>query len=177
MLTQIRRSLLRYDPILRGIVEADESYFGGRQKGRKGRSIRWSNKTCVIGAVERGGNAAVDILETVQEWKLTQFIQHTVEEDSQVFTDAYGGYHGLSYAGYIHDSVNHNEEFVRGRVHTQTIEGFWSYIKRKLRGVYYRPSATHLLLYLQEYVFRYNHRELSLGQRFTSLLSFALKAF
>lgn len=177
MLTCMRRSLLSYNPVLFGLVEADESYFGGRQKGNKGRSIRWSNKTCVIGAVERGGKVTVDVLNTVQEWALTQFIEDNVEQDSEVFTDGYGGYNGLSYAGFAHDSVNHNKEFVRGRVHTQTIEGFWSYLKRKLRGVYYRPSATHLLLYLQEYVFRYNHRELSPEKKFSSLLSFALKTF
>jgi len=174
ILMAIRRTLLSHHQWLQGIVEADESYFGGRQKGRKGRSIRWSNKTCVVGAVERGGKAAVTILNTVQEWSLTKFIQETVKEESAVFTDAYGGYNGLSYAGFMHESVNHNREFIRGRVHTQTIEGFWSFLKRKLRGVYYRPSATHLLLYLKEYVFRYNHRGHSLKERFSSLLSFAL---
>lgn len=175
MLMVIRKSL-PMSVILNGLVEADESYFGGRQKGQRGRSMRWSNKSCVVGVVERHGRVAVDILNTVQEWALTKFIERYVEEDSIVYTDAYDGYVGLKYAGFIHDNVNHNRQFVRGSVHTQTIEGFWSYLKRKMRGVYYRPSATHLLLYLQEYVFRYNHRELSLGKKFSSLLSFALKS-
>lgn len=177
MLTAIRKSLLSYQPMLKGIVEADESYFGGKQKGRRGRCIRWSNKTCVAGVVERGGKASIEVLEHVEERELCHFVEQNVEEDSTVYTDGWGGYNGLPYAGFIHDSVDHNREFVRGDVHTQTIEGFWSYLKRKLRGTYYRPSATHLLLYLQECVFRYNHRELSLGQKFSSLLSFALKAF
>jgi transposase-like protein len=175
ILTQIRKSLLAHNPLLKGVVEGDESYFGGKRKGNKGRSIRWSNKSCVVGVVERKGKAVIDVLNVVDEHSLTGFIENNVAEDSRVYTDAFGGYNGLSYAGYIHESINHNREFIRGDTHTQTIEGFWSLIKRKLRGVYYCPSATHLLLYLQEYVFRYNHRELSLREKFSSLLSFALK--
>lgn len=174
MLTVIRTSLHSKGSILKGIVEGDESYFGGRQKGRKGRSIRYSNKTCVAGLIERKGKVTVSILNRVDENTLTEFFEKNVKEDTIVYTDGYGGYNGLSYAGFIHDSVDHNKEFVRGKVHTQTIEGFWSFLKRKLRGIYYRPSATHLSKYLREYVFRYNHRGLSAERRFSSLLSFAL---
>lgn len=177
ILTIIRKSLLSYQINLHGQVEGDESYFGGRRKGQRGRPTRWSNKTCVAGVVERKGNVCVDIIETVDEPTLVKFVEENVEENSEVITDGFGAYKALPYAGFIHYSVDHNKEFVRGKIHTQTIEGFWSFIKRKLRGTYYRPSATHLLLYLQEYVFRYNHRELSPQEKFSSLLSFALKSF
>ena len=177
MLTKIRESLLSYTPILEGIIEADECYYGGRQKGGKGRRIRWSNKTCVAGVVERKGKAAIDVIHYVNEETLTDFVQQNVKEDSIVYTDAFGGYNGLNYAGFYHDSVDHNKQFVKGKVHTQTIECLWSHIKRKLKGVYYRPSAAHLLLYLQEYVFRYNHRGLPLKKKFSSLLSFALRIY
>lgn len=174
MLMLIRKTLHSRGSLLKGIVEGDESYFGGRQKGRKGRSIRYSNKTCVAGVIERNGKVALQILHKVDEATLTKFIEMNVSEDTKVYTDGYGGYRGLHYAGFIHDSVDHNREFVKGEVHTQTIEGFWSFLKRKLRGVYYRPSAAHLSKYLREYVFRYNHRGLSAERRFSSLLSFAL---
>lgn len=174
MLMVIRKSLNSKESLLKGIVEGDESYFGGRQKGKKGRSIRYSNKTCVAGVIERKGKVAIKILQRVDEETLTKFVETNVAEDTKVYTDGYGGYCGLNYAGFIHDSVDHNREFVKGEVHTQTIEGFWSFLKRKLRGVYYRPSAAYLLQYLKEYVFRYNHRGLSAEKRFSSLLSFAL---
>lgn len=174
MLMIIRQALLEKTLLLKGIVEGDESYFGGRQKRSIGRTPRWSNKTCVAGLIERKGNVTVSILHRVDEATLTKFVEKNVSEDTTVYTDGYGGYNGLNAAGFIHDSVDHNREFVKGEVYTQTIEGFWSFIKRKLRGVYYRPSATHLSKYLREYVFRYNHRGLSAERKFSSLLSFAL---
>jgi len=76
----------------------------------------------------------VEIIDYVNEEALTEFVMRNVKEDSVVYTDAFGGYNGLNYAGFQHDSVNHNKEFVRGKVHTQTIEGLWAFIKRKLIG-------------------------------------------
>lgn len=174
MLDKIRTTFLQYKPMLHGLVEGDETYVGGRQKGRKGRSIRWSNKLCVAGLVERKGKASVEIIDYVNEEVLTEFVMRNVKEDSTVYTDAFGGYNGLNYAGFQHDSVNHNKEFVRGKVHTQTIEGLWAFIKRKLRGTYYKVAPHNLLKYLKEFVLRYNLRANMAHSRFNFMLSFTL---
>lgn len=174
MLDKIRTSFLKYKPMLNGLVEGDETYVGGRQKGSKGRCIRWSNKLCVAGLVERKGKASVEIIDYVNEEVLTEFVMKNVKEDSIVYTDAFGGYNGLNYAGFQHQSVNHNKEFVRGKIHTQTIEGLWAFIKRKLRGTYYKVAPHNLLKYLKEFVLRYNLRANMAHSRFNFMLSFTL---
>lgn len=174
MLDRIRTTFLQYKPMLQGLVEGDETYVGGRQKGRKGRSIRWSNKVCVAGLVERKGKTNVEVIDYVNEEALTRFVMKNVKENSVVYTDAFGGYNGLNYAGFEHESVNHNKEFVRGNIHTQTIEGLWSFIKRKLRGTYYKVAPHNLLKYLKEFVLRYNLRANMAYSRFNFMLSFTL---
>jgi hypothetical protein len=77
-----------------------------------------------------------------------------------VFTDEWSSYRSLPYSGFVHHSVNHDSGvFVDGNVHTQTIEGFWSLVKNGIRGVYHQVSAKYLQGYLNEYVWRYNHRD------------------
>jgi len=174
MLDRIRTSFLKYKPLLKGIVEGDEMYVGGKQKGHKGRCIKWSNKVCVAGVVERKGRATVQIVDYVSEEALTSFVERNVKEGSKMCTDGYGGYNGLNYAGFFHESVDHNREFVRGNVHTQTIEGLWSFIKRKLKGTYYKVSNKNLLKYLKEFVLRYNMRAERPWKRFNYMLSFTL---
>lgn len=174
ILDKIRTTFLRYKPLLEGLVEGDETYVGGRQKGRKGRSIRWSNKVCVAGLVERKGKTNVEIIDYVNEEALTRFVMKNVKENSVVYTDAFGGYNGLNYAGFEHESVNHNKEFTKGEIHTQTIEGLWSFIKRKLRGTYYKVAPHNLLKYLKEFVLRYNLRANRAMSRFNFMLSFTL---
>lgn len=174
ILDKIRTSFLTYKPFLKGLVEGDETYVGGRQKGKRGRSIRWSNKQCVAGLVERKGKAELKIIDYVSEEALTDFVSKTVKEDSTVYTDAFGGYNGLNYAGFYHESVNHNREFVRGKIHTQTIEGLWAFIKRKLRGTHYKVAPHNLPKYLKEFVLRYNLRANTPQSRFRFMLSFTL---
>jgi len=174
MLDKLRTCFLKYKPMLKGLVEGDESYFGGKKKGKRGRQTRWSNKVCVAGIVERKGRANIKIIDYVNEEELTNFVEKNVVENSQMYTDGYGGYNGLRYAGFKHDSVDHNKQFIKGNVHTQTIEGLWSFIKRKLEGTYYRVSTKHLLKYLKEFVLRYNLRAESPSRKFHFMLSFAL---
>lgn len=174
MLDKLRTSFLKYKPVLKGFVEGDETYIGGKQKGKKGRCVRWSNKACVAGIVERKGRATVKIIDYVNEEELTQFVEKNVIEGAQMYTDGYGGYNGLRYAGFKHESIDHNKGFVKGDVHTQTIEGLWSFIKRKLKGTYYKVSIKHLLKYLKEFVLRYNLRAETPHRRFNYMLSFAL---
>lgn len=174
MLDKLRTSFLEYKPMLEGIVEGDETYYGGRRKNNRGRKIKWGNKVCIAGVVERKGKADINIIRYVDEVNLTRFIQQRVKEDSIVYTDGFGGYNGLNWAGFIHDFVNHNKQFVRGKVHTQTIEGLWSFIKRKIKGTYYRVRTWNLLKYLKEFVLRYNTRSLKPQKRFEMFLGFAI---
>ena len=174
MLHRLRTSILEYKPMLKGVVEADETYHGGKQKGNRGRKMRFGNKVCIAGAIERKGKVNLNIIDYVDEDALVKFIQDTVVEDSITYTDGYGGYNGLNWAGFVHDFVNHNKQFVKGKVHTQTIEGFWSYLKRKIKGTYYRVRTWNLLKYLKEFVLRYNTRSLKPGKRFEVFLGFAV---
>jgi transposase-like protein len=174
MLDRIRTSFLKYQPLLEGLVEGDETYIGGKQKGKRGRCVRWSNKVCVAGLVERKGKANIEVIDYINEEALTSFVMRNVKEDSKVCTDAFGGYNGLNYAGFEHETINHNKEFVRGQVHTQTIEGLWAFIKRKLRGTYYKVAPHNLLKYLKEFVLRYNLRANTAQSRFNFMLSFTL---
>jgi transposase-like protein len=143
-------------------VELDEMYHGGRRKNESGRLLRGdlAKKTVVTGIVERKGR----ILAMVKEYVLPK---------STVFTDenaSYGAISKLENRDYQHRRVNHSQKvYVAGDVHTNTIEGFWSLVKRGIGGVYHSVSAKHLQSYLDEYSFRYNRRD-SGNLVFSSLL-------
>jgi transposase-like protein len=154
-----------HDP-LSGTVEADESYFGGKAKNMhkskreakiKGRGP--SGKTAVFGVVERKGNVKAKVVPDVQKGTLTQEIITTVAPGAHISTDEFPSYRDLVAHGYQHGVVVHAlGEYVQGDVHTNTIEGFWSLVKRGLDGVYHQVSPAYLPNYLAEYGFRYNHR-------------------
>src|SRR5205823_13669778 len=96
--------------------------------------------------------------------------------ESAVYTDTYVGYNDLGRKGFIHKRVNHvRRVYVSGDVHTNTIEGFWSLLKRGISGVYHGVSTKHLQSYVDEYVFRYNHRDVP-GGMFSALLGRIEKA-
>ncbi|MDP9317388.1 MAG: IS1595 family transposase [Chloroflexota bacterium] len=153
------------DP-LSGNVEADESYFGGkaenmhkdkRQAKIKGRGT--SGKTAVFGMVERQGNVKAKVVADVQKGTLTQEIVANVVPGSHISTDEFRSYSDLPEHGYSHGIVTHSMgEYVNGDDHTNTIEGFWSLVKRGIDGVYHQVSPDYLHNYLAEYGFRYNHR-------------------
>lgn len=87
-------------------------------------------------------------------------IQKNIEERSEIFSDEFMSYANLRKLGYEHDVIKHKiKEYVRGRVHTNTIEGFWSQMKRSINGTYHHVSPKHLQLYVDEFSFRYNHRK------------------
>jgi transposase-like protein len=142
-------------------VEVDETYVGGKPRYRspmskKGRGTR---KTCVIGAVERGGRVFAKKIDSIQIGTMTGFITEKVLPKSEVFTDELPSYNDVSDHGYRHRRIRHSERvYVMGDVHTNTIEGFWSLVKRGIGGVYHSVSAKYLDSYLSEYVWRYNQR-------------------
>jgi transposase-like protein len=159
----IRNELMEQDgdgEPLSGTVEADETYIGGHRRGTKrGRPGPGSHKSAVFGVVERGGRVRAVTVENVRKGTLMPHLTKRVLPATTVFTDELKSYNGLTKAGYPHKRVNHSAGvYVSGDVHTNTIEGFWSLTKRGIGGVYHAVSARHLQGYLNEYAWRYSHR-------------------
>lgn len=159
-------------------VEIDETYVGGKNKNRhnhkkvensQGRSHK--DKTPVLGMVERNGKLSAKKIEAVSSAELTPEVIRLVKESASVFTDEWLGYRGVSKI-YDHSVVKHNQgQYVNGRVHTNTIEGFWSLLKRGIFGIYHFTSKKHLQKYVDEFVFRYNTRNSTGQDRFNLLLA------
>lgn len=165
MFRQIRSLLSETDMQLEGsTVEMDEMYYGGVRKNGTGRPMRGDKvKTPVVGIVERGGKGRVIAKATkdLTGASLTGMVREYVLPESTVFTDELPSYSGISKleGGYTHRRIKHKSKvYVQGDVHTNTIEGFWSLVKRGISGVYHSVSQKYLQSYLDEYSFRYNHR-------------------
>lgn len=142
---------------LMGIVEADETYIGGVRPGKRGRGA--AGKTPVIGIVERGGDVRAKAVDSVTTANVFTNITRNVEIPSSIYSDELAVYRYSTKWGYRHRKVNHGrEEYVRGDVHTNTIEGFWSQFKRSVDGTHHHVSRRHLQSYLNEFVYRYNRR-------------------
>lgn len=158
MCKQIREMLDDDHSPFGGEVEVDESYFGGRMRGGK-RGRGSENKTPVVGMVQRKGSVKAVAVENIQRKTLLPIVGNVVEKGTTVFTDELSAYAPLRKMGYQHHRVFHSAKvYVMGRVHTNTIEGFWSLVKNGIAGVYHQVSAKYLQTYLNEYAFRYNHR-------------------
>lgn len=137
-------------------VEVDETYVGGRRRS----SARYTNKEPVFGMVERGGRVKAMHVKSTGSRVLMPHLTTGIVTGSTVYTDEAGVYKKLNQKGYIHDTVKHSlYEYVRIDVYTNTIEGFWSLLKRGFHGTYHSVSKQHLNLYVQEFVYRYNHRQ------------------
>jgi transposase-like protein len=160
MFRQIRSLLGEEIERLSGEVEADETYVGGKQRnGMRGRPGRLSNKTPVVGVVERGGKVAALVTKDASKRSIMPIIESKVMPRSMIYTDEWKSYNDLRGKGYQHRRIPHAERvYVMGNVHVNTIEGFWSILKRGIAGVYHSVSAKHLQSYVNEYAFRYNHR-------------------
>lgn len=141
------------EPKLTGIVEVDETFVGGKTKGY-GRGYK-GNKTAVIGAVQRDGEIRLDVISDRGKRNLHRFIHGHTDAD-KLYTDEFPAYFGIADAGTIHETVNHSKkEWVNGKVHTNTVEGVWSLLKRSIIGSYHKVSAKHLDAYLDELEFRF----------------------
>lgn len=167
MFKQIRAMLYDESP-LKGTVEVDETYAGNKRGETK--QGRGTSKAAVVGAVERGGRVVPRVVADVRGETLAGFVQSHVEAGSTVYTDKWPGYARLPEMGYGHETVDHGaREFVRGDVHTNTLEGYWSTAKMGILGVYHGVSQKYLQTYLDEYAFRANHRNLETPMFFSLL--------
>ncbi len=147
-----------------GPVEVDECFIGGdpmkmHRSKRLGMGIKGSKKIPVMGMLDRDTRKVrATLVPNVKREVLQSEILNAIEKGSTVYTDGWVGYDQLKKLEYIHETVTHLQEYVRGQVHTQGIENFWSLLKRGLKGTYVAVEPFHLDRYLDEQVFRYNNR-------------------
>lgn len=144
---------------LSGVVEVDETWVGGKRRD-VGRGYR-GNKVIVAGAIERGGDARLQLIGSADRKTLHHFIRsETSPETEAIMTDEWPAYLGIGDGNTRHETVNHRaEEWVRGDVHTNGIENVWSLLKRSIVGSYHKVSTKHLDAYLDELEWRFNNRE------------------
>jgi transposase len=142
--------------LLQGEVEIDESYFGGRRKGKRGRGA--AGKVPVFGILERAGVVKVDVVRNVKAESLLNMTVKTVKRGSIVYTDKFHGYDALMFCGYRHLRVDHAKRFSSGKVYINGLEGFWSFAKERIIK-FHGVSKEKFPLYLKEMEFRYNNRQ------------------
>ncbi|MBI4298298.1 MAG: IS1595 family transposase [Chloroflexi bacterium] len=144
---------------LSGTIEVDETYIGGKVRG-KGHGYK-GNKTIVAGAMQRGGDVVLQVVDGNDRQTLHDFIHNSTDPRvRRIITDEWPAYRGISDEDTSHETVNHRaEEWVRGDVHTNTVEGVWSLFKRSITGSYHKLSAKHLDAYLDELEWRFNNRK------------------
>lgn len=146
------------EQLLIGIVEADETWIGGKHRGQgQGQKQR----QMVMGAVQRDGSVRLRVGSVPNRATLHGFLNEVVADEAEaIFTDSWKPYNGIGDEDTRHETVNHfREEWVRGQVHTQTIENVWSLFKRSIIGSYHQLSVKHLPAYLDELEWRYNNRD------------------
>jgi len=158
-----------------GEVEVDETFIGGRAKNMhkkvreakiKGRGPK--DKTAVMGILQRRGEVRAFVVDNTKKGTLQAKVRENVVPGSEIFTDALRSYEGLS-PEYAHEAVDHAECYVRGNVHTNGLENFWSLLERTLGGTYVAVAPFHLHRYVNEQVFRYNTRKGTDADRFVAV--------
>lgn len=158
---------------MEGVIQADESFIGGKNKNRhaskkvedsQGRSVK--DKTPVLGVMQTGGKVHLSVIPDTKAKTIKPIIQDMVANGSILVTDEWHAYKGLA-RNYAHVVVNHKEnQYVSGAFHTNSIENFWSLLKRGIYGIYHQVSPKHLHRYCDEFAYRFNSRTISSGERF-----------
>jgi transposase-like protein len=161
---RIRKAMVDTDQrqLLMGLVEMDETYIGGKPRKGTGKHKRGrgTSKTPVVGMAERGGSIRAKVVRrgglTINH--LNSLVRENVDlSNTTMITDEFRGYIGLS-KFVPHKTVNHQYEYVNGLVHTNTVESFWSLLKRGIIGQYHKVSVHYLPRYIDEFMYRFNHR-------------------
>ena len=173
MLQRIRNCFGLDNDQMDGEIEADETYVGGKNANRHAdKKVKGTtdDKVPVLGMVQRGGNVSAKKVSDTTYNTLSKEIIKNVKEGAKLYTDEWPSYKKMKRV-YDHKVVKHSrKQYVKGRVHTNTIEGFWSLLKRGIFGIYHFASKKHLQLYVDEFVFRYNTRKITESERFNLLL-------
>ncbi len=160
-------------------VEVDETFIGGAarfmhadKRKRRITETGTKDKTAIVGIMERGGEVRGAVVGNRKKHALQTQIRTHVKAGSAIYTDALMSYQGLKEQGFQHEVIDHAEGYVRGQVHTNGLENFWSLLKRGLKGTYVSVEEFHLFRYLDEQMFRFNFRELAHdGLRFEHVAS------
>lgn len=179
MLSRIRLGLQSEEGgVLGGEVEVDETFIGGKarnmHKAKRSEKIRGrgaEGKEIVFGMVQRGGRVVVEHVENRGKSELQSAVRRGVQAGTAIFSDELLSYDGLD-ADYKHAIINHAIEYVNGNVHTDTMENFWSLLKRGLHGTYISVEPFHLFRCLDEQAFRYNNRQDADGNKLTDAQRF-----
>lgn len=183
MLHRVRLAMQSEDGgTMSGTVEVDETFIGGKarfmHKDRHATVIQGTGgqgKAIVVGILERHGESGpghstvkAAVMESRRKPALHGYIRQNVERGSAVYTDALKSYEGLD-AEYMHEAIDHAETYVRGQVHTNGLENFWSLLKRCIHGTYVSIEPFHLFRYIDEEAFRFNNRQTNDGSRFAQV--------
>ena len=148
---------------LKGEVEADETFIGGKARNmhpgkRKAKGRGTVGKAVVMGLLERHGEVRASVVPNNRRGTVQQKVRQNVEAGAEVFTDALASYNGLS-PEYVHQVIDHAETYVKGKIHTNGMENFWSLLKRMIKGSYVSVEPFHLFRYVDEEAFRFNQRK------------------
>jgi len=164
MAKQIRKLMKQSDSQIGGTgktVEADETLIGGTV-ARLGKGRHLENKSIVFGAVERNGEIRAEVIGDVKGSTVLPLVRSMVKIGTDLMTDELTGYRKAREFGFKHSAINHRKkQYVRGSIHTNTIEGFWSQLKRSLNGTYHSVSPKYLQTYVDEFAYRYSKRTYS----------------
>jgi len=153
---RIRASFKQSKGKLLGVVEVDETYLGGKHWRKDG----FRKKAAIMGMTQRGGKIRAFQVPDRQTHTVLKAMTKNVSKDAHVISDDAGVYRKLVRIGYSrHDSIKHSRrQYVRGNIHTNSIESFWALFKRNYHGTYHSMSKKHLQKYIDEVCFRFNHR-------------------
>lgn len=182
MLHRIREAMRKNNERkLSGVVEADATYVGGLERFKhadkkepssfkRGRGKK--TKTAVLGLLERGGEVRATVVDNEYGNAVEPVILNNIEEGSKLMTDGHSGYAFVANRNnFEHEFVDHVTEYVRGEVHTNSLENFWCLFKRAVKGTYTQIAPFHVDSYLDEQVFRFNNRKLNDFGRFALVVS------
>ena len=159
--------------LLQGLVEADETYIGGssrkdydKEESEPRKRGRGTAKDAVIGAVARGGKVVAELVSDISGETIADFIKRVVNiKDAKLYTDQFKGYNSIG-KEMEHETINRSEQWKADGIHTNTMEGFWSYVKRAWYGQHHHYSTRYTPLYLAEACYKYNYRGTNIFAKF-----------